>query len=278
MANRRRTSFRIEVARSFAPYVWDCLEEARREFLPLTQLPRHCERSEAIPEGIAQSPPGLLRCARNDSLWQKTQAPEETMDFNGKVALITGAGNGIGRATALGFARDGAKVVVVDRDTAGGEGTAGIIRQQGGEALFVDADVTRSADVQAYVKAALDAYGDDRLLPQQCRHRGQRRRHGGIRRSDVRHGDGRQRQRNSPRSAACAAGDAEAEARRDREHRLGCRLGRIARHAGLCCLQACGDRAHQDGGRRGGATGRSRQRGLPRTYRHADDTLAGSRR
>ena len=81
------------------------------------------------------------------------------MDFKGKVALITGAGNGIGRAAALGFARDGAKVVVVDRDTAGGEGTAGIIRQQGGEALFVAADVTKSADVQAYVKAALDAYG-----------------------------------------------------------------------------------------------------------------------
>jgi NAD(P)-dependent dehydrogenase (short-subunit alcohol dehydrogenase family) len=49
--------------------------------------------------------------------------------------------------------------VVVDRDTAAGEATAGIIRQQGGEALFIAADVTKSADVQAYVKAALDAYG-----------------------------------------------------------------------------------------------------------------------
>src|SRR6202140_4983971 len=81
------------------------------------------------------------------------------LDFTGKVALITGAGNGIGRATALAFARSGAKVVVVDRDAAGGEATAGIIRQQGGEARFVAADVTKSADVAAYVKAALESYG-----------------------------------------------------------------------------------------------------------------------
>lgn len=81
------------------------------------------------------------------------------MDFNGKVALVTGGGNGIGRAVCSGFARYGAKVVVVDRDADGGEGTAGIIRQQGGDALSVRADVTRSADVQAYVKAALDKYG-----------------------------------------------------------------------------------------------------------------------
>src|SRR5579871_5687701 len=84
---------------------------------------------------------------------------EGTMDFKGKVALITGGGNGIGRAAALGFATGGAKVVVVDRDTAGGEGTAGIIRQQGGEAMFIAADVTKTADVQAYVKATVDAYG-----------------------------------------------------------------------------------------------------------------------
>src|SRR5881398_3334717 len=81
------------------------------------------------------------------------------MDFTGKVALITGAANGIGRATALAFAKSGARTVVVDRDAAGGEATAGIIRQQGGEARFVASDVTKSADVQAYVKAALDAFG-----------------------------------------------------------------------------------------------------------------------
>jgi NAD(P)-dependent dehydrogenase (short-subunit alcohol dehydrogenase family) len=86
-------------------------------------------------------------------------ATEENVDFTGKVALITGAGNGIGRAAAIGFATRGAKVVIVDRDSDAGEATAGILRQQGAEARFVAADVTQSADVRNYVKATLDAYG-----------------------------------------------------------------------------------------------------------------------
>ena len=81
------------------------------------------------------------------------------MDFTSKVALITGGGNGIGRAVALGFSSRGAKVVVVDRDQAAGEATAGILRQQGGEAHFVAADVTKSTDVQNYVRATLEKYG-----------------------------------------------------------------------------------------------------------------------
>jgi NAD(P)-dependent dehydrogenase (short-subunit alcohol dehydrogenase family) len=79
------------------------------------------------------------------------------LDFTGKVALITGGANGIGRATALGFAKGGAKIVLVDRDAAAGEATAGVIRQRGGEARFAGADVTKSAEVQNYVKAALDS-------------------------------------------------------------------------------------------------------------------------
>lgn len=81
------------------------------------------------------------------------------MDFTGKVALITGGGNGIGRAAAVAFAQHGAKVVVVDRDGAAAEATAGIVRQNGGDATPVTADVTKSADVKAYVKAAIGKYG-----------------------------------------------------------------------------------------------------------------------
>ena len=81
------------------------------------------------------------------------------MNFHGKVALITGGGNGLGRAAALGFVTRGAKVVIVDHDRTAGEATAGILRQQGGDALFVPADVTQSADVQNYVKVTLEKYG-----------------------------------------------------------------------------------------------------------------------
>src|ERR1044071_7046069 len=81
------------------------------------------------------------------------------MDFSGKVALVTGGGNGIGRAASAAFARHGAKVVVVDRDAAGAEATAGIIRQNGGQAIAVTADVTRSQDVKAYVRTAIETFG-----------------------------------------------------------------------------------------------------------------------
>ena len=80
------------------------------------------------------------------------------MDFSGKVALVTGGG-GIGIATCLGFAKRGARIVVVDHDAALGQAAADAVKVAGGEAIFVRADVSKSADVQAYVKAAMDAYG-----------------------------------------------------------------------------------------------------------------------
>jgi NAD(P)-dependent dehydrogenase (short-subunit alcohol dehydrogenase family) len=81
------------------------------------------------------------------------------MDFTGKVALITGGGGGIGRATALGFAARGARVMLVDHDAASGEASVGVVRQQGGEAQFIRADVSLTAGVKHYVQTTLDAWG-----------------------------------------------------------------------------------------------------------------------
>ncbi len=58
------------------------------------------------------------------------------MEFTGKVALITGGGGGIGRASAIGFAARGAKVIVVDLDATAGEASAELVRQRGGDARF----------------------------------------------------------------------------------------------------------------------------------------------
>ncbi|WP_085597225.1 MULTISPECIES: SDR family oxidoreductase [unclassified Pseudomonas] len=82
-----------------------------------------------------------------------------SMTFSGQVALVTGAANGIGRATAQAFAAQGLKVVVADLDAVGGEGTVALIREAGGEALFVSCNVTREADVQQLMARTIEAYG-----------------------------------------------------------------------------------------------------------------------
>jgi NAD(P)-dependent dehydrogenase (short-subunit alcohol dehydrogenase family) len=79
--------------------------------------------------------------------------------LEGKIALVTGGGSGIGRASALTFVREGAKVVVADIVTEGGEATVGMIRTAGGEATFVMVDVSKAAEVEALVNAVVEAYG-----------------------------------------------------------------------------------------------------------------------
>ena len=77
---------------------------------------------------------------------------DQARSYEGKVAFVTGAANGIGRATALAFAREGANVAVADISEIGNQETARIIEERGGRALAVKFDVTRAEDV----KAALD--------------------------------------------------------------------------------------------------------------------------
>src|SRR4051794_26141846 len=79
--------------------------------------------------------------------------------FTGKVALVTGGGSGIGRVTAVAFAREGARVVVASRRGDEGQETIRLIRLAGGDGLFVKTDVTREADVRAAVAQTALAFG-----------------------------------------------------------------------------------------------------------------------
>lgn len=79
--------------------------------------------------------------------------------LEGKVGIVTGAGSGIGRETALAMAREGAKVVVSDVMDEHGRETVSMIEGAGGTAAFVHADVSSQADVEAMVKFAVDTYG-----------------------------------------------------------------------------------------------------------------------
>jgi NAD(P)-dependent dehydrogenase (short-subunit alcohol dehydrogenase family) len=80
-------------------------------------------------------------------------------NFSGKVALVTGAASGIGRSTARAYAREGTRVVVSDVAEDGGRETVSLIKQAGGEAVFVRADVSNPADCEALVKETIDQFG-----------------------------------------------------------------------------------------------------------------------
>ena len=79
--------------------------------------------------------------------------------MDGKVVIVTGGSSGIGRATAIAFAREGAKVVIAARRVNEGEATVKQIVEAGGEAIFVQTDVTQAKEVQALVDRTLEKYG-----------------------------------------------------------------------------------------------------------------------
>ena len=80
-------------------------------------------------------------------------------EFEGKVALVTGGGSGIGRATALAFAREGAQVAIGNRNVKRGEETVAMIRKAGGTASFKRTDVLVAAEIEALVDHAVKTYG-----------------------------------------------------------------------------------------------------------------------
>jgi NAD(P)-dependent dehydrogenase (short-subunit alcohol dehydrogenase family) len=86
------------------------------------------------------------------------------MRLDDKVALITGAGSGIGRESALLFAREGARVVVADLNDQAGAAVVDELRAAGGQAIFVHADVSRAADAEGMVRAAEESFGKLNVL------------------------------------------------------------------------------------------------------------------
>ena len=79
--------------------------------------------------------------------------------LDGKTALVTGAGSGIGRATALAYAREGARVAAADVNVEGGEETVQLIKEAGGESILIHADVADSAGAELMVQRTVDAFG-----------------------------------------------------------------------------------------------------------------------
>ena len=98
-------------------------------------------------------------CALARAYWAGRKGEIMAAQFPGKVAVVTGAASGIGRAIALAFAREGAKVAVADVQEAGGQETVRMIGAEGAEAIFVRTDVSQAAEIQEMVSRTVQAFG-----------------------------------------------------------------------------------------------------------------------
>src|SRR5437764_7493503 len=100
-----------------------------------------------------------MRPRGEDREQEQTMTTSNKGQFTGKVAFVTGAANGIGRAAALAFAREGASVVLADVSEQGSQETVRLIEGQGGRALAVRCDVSRAEDVKAALAKTIEAFG-----------------------------------------------------------------------------------------------------------------------
>src|SRR5262249_33573340 len=127
---------------------------------PVKKRPRttcyNALKSEAHTAACQRAGDGLEARSRGEHRQKGSAMPGR---FEGKGILVTGGGAGMGRAASLAFAREGARVTLADLDASGGEETARLIHAAGGEARFVRADVSRAADVEALITAAVATFG-----------------------------------------------------------------------------------------------------------------------
>jgi NAD(P)-dependent dehydrogenase (short-subunit alcohol dehydrogenase family) len=86
------------------------------------------------------------------------------MKLTGKIAIVTGGGSGIGRSTAIRFAKEGAKVTVADVDSIGGEETVNLIRESGADAIFVKTNVKDSNQIRNLINTTTITYGGLHIL------------------------------------------------------------------------------------------------------------------
>src|SRR5215212_1574650 len=121
-------------------------------------LPPNPRQSHPLPlhpkQGLARGSASLEQAGKEQGM-----ATNQNGSCAGKVAFVTGAANGIGRAAALAFAREGAGVVVADVSEQGHRETARLVEEAGGRALAVRCDVSRAEDVKAALDRTIEVFG-----------------------------------------------------------------------------------------------------------------------